>query len=688
MWFHLDNFLLNVLQALAVALPAAGLPLWLGRLRRTSWVLVLPLSIVVCVVGISVAPVSADVYTWLALLLVPVGAALALGWAAHGARPLLALLAVPLLAAAFESELARDTLILGSAITLGRLLAASAPLSLVKAGLVAMAVVDAVLVFSGSLAEPAAALNAARPAAGLPQLQTATLDFSSLGYGDFLAAAVLGGVLACEGARQWRWALALVAVSLAWDQLFLVTDLLPATVPVALVLIGREWASWDNRPMLRRAAPPLAVLVACLITASTALAGAGGGSSGFGGGGGGGGGFSGGGGGGFSGGGGAGGGAGGGIIILLILAFFAFVLISSAVATARMRRKRSERVRAVELASAEAAADDEAFAADAVTARAADLFLEVQAAWDARDRNRLRALVGTDLMVEWDRRLDDFDRRGWHNRVLVDTRPAVEYVGMVNRSDDADDRVVVRIAATTQDYVETRDGTKIMHNGQDSAATQVREYWTLSKRDGHWCLLSIEQDAEGTHHLDSEIVASPWADSRVHDEAVVERALAEAAPASVSPAELVDVDFAGPARAQAMDLALADGRFDVDLIETSVRRAVSAWAEAVDGADTELEAVARPEAVRELLGDGDGRTRTVVRGPVVEQVTISALDAAATPPELSVELRFRARRYVEDRDTVALVAGSRDAETTVTQHWTLALDETGEWPWRVASAGS
>jgi predicted lipid-binding transport protein (Tim44 family) len=162
-------------------------------------------------------------------------------------------------------------------------------------------------------------------------------------------------------------------------------------------------------------------------------------------------------------------------------------------------------------------------------------------------------------------------------------------------------------------------------------------------------------------------------------------AAADAAPAGVSPAELVDVDFAGPARAKAMDLSLADGRFDVDLIETSVRRAVEAWAEAVDGADTDLEAVARPEAVRALLGDADARTRVVIRGPKVEAVTITALDAEVTPATLTVELAVRARRYVEDRDTVALLSGSRDSESSFTEHWTLALDAEGEWPWRIAA---
>jgi hypothetical protein len=245
-WFEADNAVLTVAQAVCVGLPAAGLPAWLAFARRGAWTLVLPLSIVVCVAVISLAPASADVYTWAALILVPIGAALALGWAMHGARWAFAPLAAVLLAVcwiwqdSWTGELATDLLILGSAVTLGRLLAGAAALSLVKVALVAMAIVDAVLVFSGELAAPNATLVAAVPAPGLPQLQAGVFHFSSLGYGDFLAAAVLGGILAVEGAAQWRWALAVLVVSLAWDQLFLVVDLLPATVPPAIVLLIYE----------------------------------------------------------------------------------------------------------------------------------------------------------------------------------------------------------------------------------------------------------------------------------------------------------------------------------------------------------------------------------------------------------------------------------------------------------------
>ncbi len=142
--------------------------------------------------------------TWVALLLVPTGCGLALGWAARGARPMHAGPAILLLAIAWGAphtriaEISTTVLIAGSAVTLGRLLAGAAPLRLLKAGFLAMAAVDAWLVFSGRLQAPNDVLVAASPGLGLPQLQSASFGIAGLGYGDFFAAAVLGGILAAE----------------------------------------------------------------------------------------------------------------------------------------------------------------------------------------------------------------------------------------------------------------------------------------------------------------------------------------------------------------------------------------------------------------------------------------------------------------------------------------------------------
>src|SRR4051794_14153845 len=211
-WFSGDNFALNVAQAACVALPAAGLPPWLERYRTRAWALVLPLSIAVVVAAIAVLPGTADLLTLVALVLVPIGGALALGWAARGARPWLAGLAVPLFVLAWTAqdagagELAATVLIAGSAVGAGRLLAGGAPLALLKAGVVVMAAIDAVLVFSNNLQPSNDVLVAAAPGAGLPQLQSASFGTAGLGYGDFPAAAAGGRIRA--GGRKTQPALA------------------------------------------------------------------------------------------------------------------------------------------------------------------------------------------------------------------------------------------------------------------------------------------------------------------------------------------------------------------------------------------------------------------------------------------------------------------------------------------------
>ena len=262
MWFSSHTLVLTVAQAGCIALAAAGLPRWADRFRGAAWALVLPLSIAVVVGTIALFPATADALTWIALILVPIGGALALGWAMRGARPWLAALAAPLLAIAWAlpdsriGQLAAVALIAGSAITAGRLLAGAAPLALLKVGVIVMALVDAALVFSGNLQHPNDVLVAAAPGGGLPQLQSASFAGAGMGYGDFFAAGVVGAILAAERRSRLSFALVMLVAALCWDQLFRLYDVLPATVPPALALIAAE--VWNRRWPLRRPRTELA----------------------------------------------------------------------------------------------------------------------------------------------------------------------------------------------------------------------------------------------------------------------------------------------------------------------------------------------------------------------------------------------------------------------------------------------
>jgi predicted lipid-binding transport protein (Tim44 family) len=437
------------------------------------------------------------------------------------------------------------------------------------------------------------------------------------------------------------------------------------------------------------------------LTAPAALARGGGGSAGFGGGGGGG--FS-GSGGGYYGGGSSctgsgcaiGGAVVGGLIVGVLLIIF-LIWLWGRFTAAENRRRLAHREHKVEAAAVEAAEDDAAFASDTVHEQAATLFLHIQNAWSNNDQDTLQRLVGKELWAEWKRRLDDFKHKGWHNKVDPVGMPTVEYVGIHNAADARDDRIVVRIDAKLRDYVEDSSGRHIHRKDTPSELSTMHEYWTLGKNphkdensELDWILISIEQEKEGAHELKEKIVATPWSDdAAAHDQAMVEQASAEAVPEGTKIADLADLSFEGDARAAANDLSVADGRFAPDVLEIAARRAVAAWAQGIDGDRGPLAAIADDQVIQQLLhpGDASAKTRLVVRGPQVKEIRINALDAKAEPPTMSLEVHLSGKRYIEDRDTTAVVSGDPNHEAHFTEQWTMGLSGDGEQPWRIVGVG-
>ena len=354
------------------------------------------------------------------------------------------------------------------------------------------------------------------------------------------------------------------------------------------------------------------------------------------------------------------------------------------------RRESRKRERRVELAAAEAEDENPIFGPAAVRDAATQLFADIQSAWSADNRVALRGLITPELLVEWERRLDDFERKGWRNTVEPVGPPKVEYVGILRRErgDNDLDRVVVRIEAKVRDYVVDAGGRHIKRDGQFTESMRMREYWTLERRGEHWVLASIESGAEGEHALKDKIVQTHWADEQaMRDEALVEGAVADGTPAGFKVAELADLQFSGDARAAALDLSLADARFGPDILEVAARRAVAAWTEAVDGSDADLHKIATADAIQELLhpGDPSGHTRVVVRGAQVQRIRIVALDAGADPATMTIDVDLRGRRYIEDRDTTRVLSGSSTRPVGFTERWTLAVTGEADEPWRIVS---
>jgi hypothetical protein len=264
--FWISIALLSLVQGAIVALarvPTLAPGSVLLRMRSGRWAVVPPLSVAGFVAVASLAEhASAQGLTYLALLAVPLLAALALGWLTPAARPLGGLLVLGLFAVAWSDRgalggqacaLALSAL---SCVSLGVMLALVTPPRWLAMGIVAMAVADAALVISDLLARPNSALNAAHPAAGLPRLQSAELGSAVIGYGDLFVAGALGALLALAFGRSQQRAGALLTASLAlgFDLLFFFVDELPATVPVALTLI--VLALWRRRRSARTGPAP------------------------------------------------------------------------------------------------------------------------------------------------------------------------------------------------------------------------------------------------------------------------------------------------------------------------------------------------------------------------------------------------------------------------------------------------
>ena len=253
-----------VLQAAVVAAPRPVERVkWLERFRGRGWALVPIGSIVLVIFAIRYVSGTATGLTDLALVAVPILAAVALGWAMRGSRPLAALAAIPLFVLAWTSkntlagEAAGSLLSALSCVTLGVLLSAVTPPRWLKAGIVLMAAADVWLVTTDLLQSPNSVLVAAQPPAGLPQLQAEIFGRVTMGYGDLFVAALLGAVFAPDVRRQRLAALATFVLACLFDLLFLALNELPATVPVALALIVVEAVSARRRRSRRAGAIPL-----------------------------------------------------------------------------------------------------------------------------------------------------------------------------------------------------------------------------------------------------------------------------------------------------------------------------------------------------------------------------------------------------------------------------------------------
>ena len=226
--------------------PDAAISRWLARFHGPAWAAIPVASIIGVIFAIRFASDTANWLSYLALVAVPILAAVALGWAARGSRPYLALLAAGLFVVVWQTPQsllggAAGTLLSAlSCVTLGVLLGAITPSKWLKLGIIAMSVADVWLVSSDLLQNPNNVLVAAAPGGGLPQLQSETFGSVNMGYGDMFVAGLLGAVYSHDRRLQLTAAALTLFYAGLFDLLFFVISELPATVPVALALVTME----------------------------------------------------------------------------------------------------------------------------------------------------------------------------------------------------------------------------------------------------------------------------------------------------------------------------------------------------------------------------------------------------------------------------------------------------------------
>jgi hypothetical protein len=254
---------LGLAQAVVVLLPRAVGARWLEALRAHWLLVVVPVAALTAATFIpAVATALADSLSTLALLAVPLLAAVGIGWAARVHHPALVLLVPALFALAWADahgtagEAGALVLVALSAVALAVVVAAILPSTVAKIGIGIWAAFDLSVALAHRLEEASRPIVEATPVLGPHlQFQRVVLGTASMEYADLFVAAGLGAVVAFEARRRGTAALLVAVFASASSLFFLVTDTLPATVPIALALLVLEiqrYASAGRWPFRRK----------------------------------------------------------------------------------------------------------------------------------------------------------------------------------------------------------------------------------------------------------------------------------------------------------------------------------------------------------------------------------------------------------------------------------------------------
>jgi len=328
-------------------------------------------------------------------------------------------------------------------------------------------------------------------------------------------------------------------------------------------------------------------------------------------------------------------------------------------------RRRAAQVEARVEALAET---DASFALDALKERVVWLYTTAQRAWTDRDRGVLKQILSPVLYVKWDEELRDYQSRGEVNLVEILSGPEVELVDIANRAGEVNDTVTFRITATLSDRVRRANGSYAVRK---DGSTRPVEYWTLRKDgDGAWIVASIEQAAEGAHHLTDPIETDVWDQKAVARDAVLEVAEKVSVQGTSDVLELTGISWSTDADAAAGDLSVIDGRFDKAVLEVAVEQFLEEWA--MNDGSLDFTSVRTPN-------------RTVMRDAAVESVEVRSL-VSRDPIVVRVVVEAEGVYYEVDRRTEEVLLGDAHKRRPVAFSFDLRLDGPSAKGWTVIAA--
>jgi hypothetical protein len=235
-------FVIVLLQASII--PLVRDPALLPRIPRHPLLGLLPLvAIGGGVIFLGAVPSAVGAVTTLAAFAVPPLALFAAWHVRRAALPLAIVspilwLIVWRLPTTGWTQLAGDLLIVLAAVSLGRLTGWIAPRAALVVGVLVATAVDIWQVLTVQVQPVALALGQAEPPRGLPGLQQLEMVGATMGWGDAYLAAVLGAVVAASGRATIAAVFGTLLGGLSLGLLFNVVEFVPATVPVAVGLLG------------------------------------------------------------------------------------------------------------------------------------------------------------------------------------------------------------------------------------------------------------------------------------------------------------------------------------------------------------------------------------------------------------------------------------------------------------------